>query len=162
MESQTGMDPMNRREVWNLIAFYKADRTVLLTTHSMEEADALGDRIGIQSAGRLVALGTSLHLKERFGTGYRLRLVIPSTGRDAIKTRVAQLAPTAKLEEDHAGNLSYSIPTEVPPPLLDFVESVKAGKESGLQLTDWGVSHTSLEDVFLTLAKDRMGEAWRL
>jgi ABC-type multidrug transport system ATPase subunit len=176
-EPTTGMDPMNRREVWSLIrASCNAKRTVLLTTHSMEEADALGDRVGIQSGGRLIALGTSLHLKQRFGTGYRLRLVSPSAGRDTIKARVAQLVPAAILLEDHAGSLSYSLPAAVemsgdggstttssalPPPLLEFIERVKAGEEAGLQLTDWGVSHTTLEDVFLTLAKQRMGATSR-
>ena len=57
---------------------------MLLTTHSMEEADALGDRIGIMSAGQLVALGTSLHLKEKFGEGYRVKLVVPKDSREAI------------------------------------------------------------------------------
>jgi ABC-type multidrug transport system ATPase subunit len=66
-EPTTGMDPMNRSHVWKALAELKLDRTLLLTTHSMEEADALGDRIGIMSHGQLVALGTALHLKRKFG-----------------------------------------------------------------------------------------------
>ena len=64
---------MNRRFVWDAITERKLNRTVLLTTHSMEEADALGDRIGIMSSGRLVALGTGLHLKAKFGDGFRIK-----------------------------------------------------------------------------------------
>ena len=52
----------------------QAGRTVLLTTHSMEEADALGDRIGIMSAGKLVALGSSLRLKDKFGEAAQPRV----------------------------------------------------------------------------------------
>ena len=68
-EPTTGMDPMTRRFVWDYVHETKRRRVVLLTTHSMEEADALGDRIGIMSQGALVALGTSLHLKNKFGDG---------------------------------------------------------------------------------------------
>ena len=66
-EPTTGMDPMNRKHVWDLVRDAKRDCTVVLTTHSMEEADALGDRIGILSSGQLVALGSSLHLKTKYG-----------------------------------------------------------------------------------------------
>ena len=54
-------------DVWDLVRMCKRECTVVLTTHSMEEADALGDRIGIMSSGALVALGTSLHLKTKYG-----------------------------------------------------------------------------------------------
>ena len=168
-EPTTGMDPMNRREVWSLISTFKADRTILLTTHSMEEADFLGDRIGIMSAGRLIALGSSLHLKDRFGEGYQLRLVTTPTCRDTMKARVALIAPAATLEEDNAGSLGYSIKANegqdddaasvVLPKLLEFIESIKRGEQGELELVDWGVSHTTLEDVFLKLAKQGGGQA---
>ena len=76
-EPTSGMDPVNRSHVWELVAAAKARTTVLLTTHSMEEADALGDRVGIMGSGSLVAIGNSLHLKTRFGEGYRVKLVAP-------------------------------------------------------------------------------------
>ena len=68
-EPTTGMDPMTRRFVWDYVHETKLRRVVLLTSHSMEEADILGDRIGIMSLGALVALGTSLHLRNKFGDG---------------------------------------------------------------------------------------------
>ena len=108
-EPTTGMDPMNRREVWHLIDASKADRTIMLTTHSMEEADALGDRVGIMSSGLLVALGTPLHLKTKFGVGYQLRLVTPPPGRDGLKAQISALAPAAVREGDAAGHLSYPL-----------------------------------------------------
>lgn len=48
-----------------------ADRAIVLTTHSMEEADVLGDRIAIMARGRLRCIGSSIHLKRRFGSGYQ-------------------------------------------------------------------------------------------
>lgn len=54
---------------------YKHDRIVLLTTHYMDEADILGDRIGIMAEGKVICLGSSLFLKNRFGVGYNLNMV---------------------------------------------------------------------------------------
>ena len=54
---------------------YKNDRIILLTTHYMDEADVLGDRIGIMAKGRIVCLGSSLFLKNRYGAGYKLTMV---------------------------------------------------------------------------------------
>ena len=64
------MDPITRRHVWDIIENAKRGRAILLTTHSMEEADILSDRIGIMAKGRLRCIGTSIRLKSRFGTGF--------------------------------------------------------------------------------------------
>lgn len=64
------MDPITRRHVWDIIEGAKKGRAIILTTHSMEEADILSDRIGIMAKGKLRCIGTSLYLKSRFGTGY--------------------------------------------------------------------------------------------
>ena len=55
---RSGMDPMSRKHVWDMIQRIKKGRSIVLTTHSMEEADALGDRIGIMSHGTLIAIGS--------------------------------------------------------------------------------------------------------
>ena len=64
------MDPITRRHVWDIIENAKKGRAIILTTHSMEEADILSDRIGIMTKGRLRCIGNSIRLKSRFGTGY--------------------------------------------------------------------------------------------
>ena len=64
------MDPITRRHVWDIIQESKKGRAIILTTHSMEEADILGDKIGIMAKGRLRCIGTSIRLKSRFGTGF--------------------------------------------------------------------------------------------
>jgi ATP-binding cassette subfamily A (ABC1) protein 3 len=63
------MDPTSRRNTWKLIKDLKKDRLVILTTHYMDEADELGDRIAIMSNGKLVCCGSSLFLKKRYGLG---------------------------------------------------------------------------------------------
>lgn len=69
------MDTYARRLLWEVIKKYKKDRLIILTTHFMDEADFLGDRIGIMSDGELVVCGSSLFLKKKFGTGYELTIV---------------------------------------------------------------------------------------
>ncbi|CAI5987769.1 unnamed protein product [Closterium sp. NIES-64] len=69
-EPTTGMDPVSRRHVWDIIERAKRGRAIVLTTHSMEEADILGDRIAIMAKGRMRCIGTSIHLKNRFGAGF--------------------------------------------------------------------------------------------
>jgi ATP-binding cassette, subfamily A (ABC1), member 3 len=74
-EPTAGMDLSARRKLWNMLKKYKQGRIIILTTHYMDEADILGDRIGIMNEGELVCLGSPLFLKNRFGTGYTLTVV---------------------------------------------------------------------------------------
>lgn len=62
-EPSCGMDVQARRHLWDMLKLYKKDRIILLTTHYMDEADILGDRIGIISSGKLSCLGSSMFLK---------------------------------------------------------------------------------------------------
>lgn len=73
-EPSSGLDPDSRVFVWNAIRRYRLDRTVLLSTQHMEEADYLGDRIAIMSDGQIVCCGSSLFLNQIFGVGYKLRI----------------------------------------------------------------------------------------
>mmetsp|Transcript_34316 Transcript_34316/g.33929 ORF Transcript_34316/g.33929 Transcript_34316/m.33929 type:complete len:164 (-) Transcript_34316:339-830(-) len=73
-EPTTGLDPVSRRKVWELIQKLKKDRVVILTTHSMEEADILSDKIVIIASGKIRCLGTQLSLKHEFGEGYTVSL----------------------------------------------------------------------------------------
>jgi len=74
-EPTAGMDLSARRKLWNMLKNYKNNRIIILTTHYMDEADILGDRIGIMTGGQLICLGSSLFLKNRFGVGYNLTMV---------------------------------------------------------------------------------------
>jgi ABC-type multidrug transport system ATPase subunit len=74
-EPTTGMDPVSRKDVWTLIQKLKRNKVVILTTHAMEEADVLSDRIAVISDGKLQCVGTPLFLKNQFGDGYKVNLV---------------------------------------------------------------------------------------
>ena len=74
-EPTAGMDLSARRKLWDILKAYKKNRIILLTTHFMEEADVLADRIGIMCKGNLLCLGSSYFLKNRFSVGYRIKFV---------------------------------------------------------------------------------------
>merc|ERR1711865_1267268 len=73
-EPSTGMDPEARRFMWRVISSTMEGRSVILTTHSMEEVEALSHNIGIMVDGRLRCLGNKQHLKEKYGKGYSMEL----------------------------------------------------------------------------------------
>merc|ERR1712013_686840 len=75
-EPSTGMDPVSRRHMWEFISTTMAGRCVILTTHSMEECEALCNRVGIMVNGQLRCIGTAQHLKSRYGKGYQLDLTL--------------------------------------------------------------------------------------
>ena len=86
-EPSTGLDPASRRKLWEIISEGKKGRCIVLTTHSMEEADVLCDRIGIMAHGLMQCIGTAASLKMRFGAGYTLTVTTVSAGehsRDSL------------------------------------------------------------------------------
>ena len=147
-EPTTGMDPVHKQEAWTMIQKMKRDRIVVLTTHSMEEADCLGDRIGIMGSGRLQCVGTSLSLKNAYGSGYRLRLFAPER-KWAVKISAEILAqiPESKLLRSNAGSMTFTIPFKSVdnfPSVMNLFEHQYAS-----QILEWSISHTTLEEVFL-------------
>ena len=83
-QPSTGMDPVARRDLWKTIIGMTSDgsTSVILTTHSMEECEALCPRIGIMATGRLKCLGSAQHLKSRYGTGYQAELTVLSSSTE--------------------------------------------------------------------------------
>ncbi|PHH77847.1 hypothetical protein CDD82_3344 [Ophiocordyceps australis] len=71
-EVSSGLDPLSRRNIWDILVAERGKRTLIMTTHFLDEADYLADEIAILSEGRLRALGSSVELKEKFGGGYRV------------------------------------------------------------------------------------------
>lgn len=71
-EPTSGMDTSSRRRLWEMLKQQKTGKIIILTTHYMDEADILGDRIAIMAAGTVKCCGSSLFLKNRFGVGYNL------------------------------------------------------------------------------------------
>lgn len=160
-EPTTGMDPVNRRDVWTFIEKFKKGRVIILTTHSMEEADVLGDRIAMMAHGKMLTLGNSIALKNEFGAGYRISIVTDPSKMDKVKQFISQVMPTSVLEDDSAGALLYQIPLSSTQLIPEFVkqldskssDSNDADAVGGSLIKAWGISQTTLEEVFLKLIR---------
>lgn len=70
-EPTSGMDPAARRTLWNILQSERKGRTMVMTTHLMDEADLLGDRVAIMKAGTLCCVGTPFSLKKEYGKSYK-------------------------------------------------------------------------------------------
>lgn len=148
-EPTTGMDPVNRRHVWSFLEKFKENRVVVLTTHSMEEADVLGDQVAIMSKGLLKALGTGVQLKSKHGEGYRVSIIAKKL-LDAQRL-VKKHVQDAVLEDEAAGSLIYRVPPSIIEQIPLFVNALEMGKDC---IESWGLSQTTLEEVFLKIIKD--------
>ena len=74
-EPSSGFDAKSRRELWEMLKNYKVGRIIILTTHYMDEADFLGDRIAIMHDGQIKTCGSPLFLKSKYGGGYTLTVI---------------------------------------------------------------------------------------
>lgn len=149
-----GMDPAARRALWDLLQREKHGRTILLTTHFMDEADILGDRIAIMADGELKCCGTSFFLKKRFGTGYRL-VCVKNEGCDAnnVTNVLREYIPGIQVQEDIASELAYELTDEYVDRFQEMFVKLEEKQES-LKLGSFGVSLTTLEEVFLKVGSD--------
>ncbi|XAR50078.1 Sulfate-transporting ATPase [Bertholletia excelsa] len=163
-EPTTGMDPITRRHVWDIIENAKRGRAIILTTHSMEEADILSDRIGIMAKGRLRCIGTSIRLKSRFGTGFIANVSFssnngtPSRGEDASTMHHEAVKQFFKNKlnvvpkEENKSFLTYVIPHEKEELLMSFFAELQ-DREREFGIADIQLGLTTLEEVFLNIAK---------
>ena len=155
-EPSTGLDPESRRQLWNAIKSAKRDKSLILTTHALEEADALCDRVGIMTFGQIRVIGPPAELRVRFDRGYRLSLHASSEGQEAADALVKGLAPRAELIDVINGVRAYQL-LKGDVTVGKIFEAIEAEK-GRCGITDWGLSQTSLEEVFLTIvsAVDRV------
>ena len=168
-EPTTGMDPISRRYVWDIIEAAKPGRAIVLTTHSMEEADILGDRICIMARGNVRAIGSSIRLKQRFGAGYAISV---STRNDSTSSQIQEKDGAAKIKaffakaltlqprEENRAYITYLIPREKESVLPDFLERLEKDQDE-LGIGDIHLSLTTLEEVFLNIARSAEIEALR-
>ncbi|XP_058142595.1 phospholipid-transporting ATPase ABCA3 [Dasypus novemcinctus] len=152
-EPTSGMDAVSRRAIWDLLQQQKSERTILLTTHFMDEADLLGDRIAIMAKGELQCCGSSLFLKKKYGAGYHLALVKePHCDPEAVSRLVHLHVPSATLESSAGAELSFVLPKESTHRFETlFAQLEKQQKELGI--ASFGASVTTMEEVFLRVGK---------
>jgi len=166
-EPTSGMDPYSRRYTWDLLQRSRKGRVILLTTHFMDEADILGDRIAIMTEGELKCCGSSLFLKSRYGVGYTLSIVrdLQGSNQEQETKRPDRRAPSARVLISFVkqylsdadilsmvgSELSFRVPFSASsffPALFDQLEENRLD----LGVRSFGVSVTTLEEVFMKVA----------
>ena len=143
-EPSAGLDPQTRILLWEIIREYnRAGKTILLTTHYMEEADALCNRIAIVDHGRMIATGTPAELKSSIPGGYLLRLRFAGV----TPALVEKLQSLAGVREVHASDSGADVYADRGGSLIAEIASVAAA--TGTELSDVHISEPSLENLFL-------------
>ncbi|XP_019857855.1 PREDICTED: ATP-binding cassette sub-family A member 3-like [Amphimedon queenslandica] len=151
-EPTSGMDPYARRATWDLLIRHKEGRTILLTTHFMDEADLLGDRIAIMAEGKLKCSGSSLFLKTRYGVGYHLTVVKdPSCNVDNVVSLVERMVTGAAVSTNIGSELSFTLPSQSSHLFAQLFDSFENQKDA-LGISSFGVSLTTMEEVFMRVS----------
>ncbi|XP_077762358.1 ATP-binding cassette sub-family A member 17-like isoform X3 [Canis aureus] len=152
-EPTSGMDAISRRAIWDLLQQHKSDRTVLLTTHFMDEADLLGDRVAIMAKGELQCCGSSLFLKQKYGAGYYMTLVKkPHCSTEKISHLIYQHIPNAVLQSSTGEELTFILPKKnIHRFACLFTELERRQVELGV--ASFGVAVTTMEEVFVRVNK---------
>jgi ABC-2 type transport system ATP-binding protein len=140
-EPSLGLDPQARRAIWDYIAQLKGKKTILLTTHYMEEADVLSDRIAVIDEGKIVALGTSAQLKRSYS---ETRTMIVSAGNVTSAVLAGLRAKYLKVEE---GDEELKVSDKD----LDFKEIMDYLHSQGVTVYSAALEQPTLEDVFLSI-----------
>ncbi|RNF24658.1 ABC1 transporter [Trypanosoma conorhini] len=151
-EPTAGMDVAARRHMWDLVRRMSRCRTIMLSTHFMDEADLLGDHIAIMSKGSLQCRGSSVFLKSNLGVGYNITLSVTSVASpQSIGSLIRSHVPHAELLRCTAGEISYRLPMSYVkefPSMLREVETL--GSRYGVQ--NYTLSATTLEEIFIRIA----------
>jgi ABC-2 type transport system ATP-binding protein len=151
-EPTTGLDPNARRAIWDVIrGFGEKGKTVILTTHYLDEAEHLSDRVAIMNHGEIVAIGTPNEIIEAHGSGERLEVC----GDEQLASYVRA---NTNLDAEYRGKGLVSIKSSQK---HDAVEALTAIERSGLEWSDLRTRVDSLDDVFVRLVRgtiDAQGE----
>ncbi len=156
-EPTTGLDPQSRRQLWDLIRGFRAQgRTVLLTTHYMDEAERLCDRVAVVDHGKVIAQGSPAELIADLGGEHVVEFSLDDGA--ALEPAALERLPAVRSARREADGFSLSVtePHVALPALLDRLH------EGGHRLAGLSTRHASLEDVFVKLTGRRLrdeGEA---
>lgn len=156
-EPSSGMDITSRRNLWDILKKCVGNRIIVLTTHYMEEASVLGDRIGIVSNGKLKCRGNSLFLIDRFGKYISLNVIKQSDAKDDeiirfVKERINNVEVEI-LTEEILFRILKQTPDKKDISLKKFFQDLDTNLNN-LKIKSYGASMPTLEDVFLNVSSD--------
>ncbi|KAF3769793.1 P-loop containing nucleoside triphosphate hydrolase protein [Cryphonectria parasitica EP155] len=136
-EVSSGLDPLSRRKIWDILLAERGERTFLLTTHFLDEADVLSDYVAIMSKGYLKTKGTAVQLKHEVDVGYRI----------SVPKAQGFTADDSVLHDETEDKVVYWLPNSAE--VSKFISRL-----SSSQVQDYDILGPTLEDVFLTLADE--------
>ena len=138
--------------MWRLIAKVSPGRAIVLTTHSMEEAESLSTKIGITVSGRLRCIGTGQQIKQRYGTGFQIDFTSSGRSSERALRWVQETFETSQVLEVHENSLKVRTGKERSlGQIFGLIEDAK----DNLDVTDYSVSETTLEQIFIHFARDQ-------
>lgn len=143
-EVSSGIDPLSRRKIWDILLGERGKRTIIMTTHFLDEADLLADHIAILSKGTLRAQGSSVELKDRLGAGYRIHV---------FNARDIKESPEV---EGVKRVVSFDVISYLAPSSYLAAQVIRALETAGI--SDYKFSSPTIEDVFLQVAEEVKNE----
>jgi ABC-type multidrug transport system ATPase subunit len=152
-EPTTGLDPETRRQVWNLIEHEKRSRCIVLTTHSMEEAEALASRVAIMAHGLLKTVGTTMQLKAKYGDGYRIEVSFKQGNESLIDEFMKTAVPNCEIADHKPGIRTYKV-ARSEARVSEIFEAFLRRNVQSSGVEDWGIQQSTLEQVFLKIAAE--------
>jgi len=155
-ESSSGLDPLARRRMWDLIEEAARSRSVILTTHSMQEAEALCTRVAIMVKGKFMCLGSVQHLKSKYMDGYSIDVFCRGGASfkavDRLENEVLWALPGCRLSERHGRFLRFEVSNVSSLGLgTCFRRLQELRSDPELHVENYSVSQCSLEHVFVKL-----------
>ncbi len=157
-EPTTGLDPASRRELWDIIrSFRQRDKTVMITTHYMEEAERLCDRVAIFDHGKVIALGTPNELIALLGAEHVIEFSTENHNGDSRSSGELdwmERLPTV----DHVDEIEGQIRLTVAQPHIVLPELMQNLAQRNLRMASLTTRHASLEDVFVNLTGRQLSE----
>jgi ATP-binding cassette, subfamily A (ABC1), member 3 len=152
-EPSAGMDPVARRGLWTAVQRISQNCSVVLTTHHLEEVEALADTVAIMADGALRCIGDKLHLKQKYGSGFELSIRIAHKDmRQEVQNFVEKNFADAVLNEFKGQRFVFGLPQETK--LSETFARLQENKER-FGITDYSVSQTSIEQVFLRISEEQ-------
>ncbi|XP_037561127.1 uncharacterized protein LOC119440274 [Dermacentor silvarum] len=149
-EPTTGMDPETRRSIWDLLSALRKDTTILLSTHDMEEAEVLADRIVMLSSGKLVCAGSPAFLKRSCGVGYTISVNTESADFDLKETLsiVREIAPGALLQDVKQGTTTLALQTIEHKGFAKMFKQLEEESDR-LGIASFGISVATMADAYI-------------
>ncbi|GMF31471.1 unnamed protein product [Phytophthora lilii] len=152
-EPTSGMDPYSRRSTWEILMANRQNRVMVLTTHFMDEADILGDRIAIMAEGELRCCGSALYLKNQFGVGYNLTIVKEENCDDSkVIDFISRYIPSSRVLSNVGTEIAFQLPLDSSSKFPAMFHKLDDNLHK-LQVLSYGISVTTMEEVFIRVAE---------